>query len=522
MASILKIKRSTGSTPPSALGSGELAYAWDESGGFQLGKLFIGTGSESDGAAANIEVIGGKYFTNMMDHSAGTLTASSAVIVGVDKKINEWLVDDLILDGSSISTATQDLVLLPATGKVSLNGTFEATNFIGSLTGNASTATKLATPRSINIIGPVTSTAVNFDGSANVSIAITDIDMSSSAISGILPVEKGGTGVNTKTGTGSVVLSNSPELTGIPTAPTASLGTSTTQIATTAYVSAAVDAARTGLDAKESVRAATVSNITLFNTQVVDDVSLAEGDRVLVKNQDTASENGIYIVSTTNWIRSSDADQELSPGTFVFVEEGTVNADSGWVLTNDGTVLVGVTAQTWVQFSGAGQIVAGDGLAKVGNTLNVVSGTGITVSADAVALTGQALALHNLSTNGFFTRIGNDLIASRSIIGTADRLTVTNGDGVSDNPTLDIASTYVGQTSITTLGTITTGIWNGSVIGVSYGGTGLSSVASRAIVYGNGTSALGVTGTSSIDGSFLREDATGNPYWSNVVDGGTY
>ena len=114
------------------------------------------------------------------------------------------------------------------------------------------------------------------------------------------------------------------------------------------------------------------------------------------------------------------------------------------------------------------------------------------------------------------------VIIMSTLTGTANRVTVTNGDGVSGNPTIDISTSYVGQNTITTLGTVTTGTWNAGVVGVVYGGTGLNTLTSRGIVFGNGTSPAGVTAASTIDGSFLREDSAGNPYWSNVIDGGTY
>jgi hypothetical protein len=191
-----------------------------------------------------------------------------------------------------------------------------------------------------------------------------------------------------------------------------------------------VDAARSGLDVKDSVRAATVGAITLSGTQTIDDVAVIAGDRVLVKNQGTASQNGIYVVASGAWSRSADANSnaEVTAGMFTFVEEGTVNADSGWVLTTNNPIVLDSTSLVFAQFSGAGQIIAGDGLTKTGNTLDVG--------------------------------------------GTTDRITVT-----ADN--VDIATTYVGQTSITTLGTITTGTWNGTDIAIADGGTG-SSTASGA------------------------------------------
>lgn len=428
------------------------------------------------------------------------------------------------LVNSSLTIGSTSIALGATTASLAGLTSVAATTFTGALTGNASTATTLQTARSIAISGPITGTATSFNGSSDITIPVTALDVGHANVTGTLPVTRGGTGVTTSTGTGSVVLSDSPALTGTPTAPTASFGTNTTQIATTAFVTSAVDAARTGLDVKASVRAATTANITLSNTQTVDGVALAVGDRVLVKDQATASENGIYIVASGAWTRAADFDTttEVTAGAFTFVESGTVNADSGWVVSTDGAITIGTTAIAFAQFSGAGQITAGNGLTKTGNTLNVGAGTGLTVNADDIALTGQALALHNLASNGIIARTAAGTVAARTVTGTANRVTITNGDGVAGNPTIDIASNYVGQNTITTLGTITTGTWNAGVVGVVYGGTGLNTLTSRGIVFGNGTSAAGVTAASTIDGSFLREDAAGNPYWSNVIDGGTY
>jgi hypothetical protein len=198
-----------------------------------------------------------------------------------------------------------------------------------------------------------------------------------------------------------------------------------------------VDAARQGLDVKQSVRAATTGPVNLSNELEAGDtidgtVTLVAGDRVLVKNQGTASQNGIYVVQETGApVRATDANGTadtgtVSGGTFTFVEEGTANADSGWVVSSNGAITVGTDAMNWVQFSGAGAVVAGDGLTKDGATINAV--------------------------------------------GTTDRISVSAN-------AIDIASTYAGQASITTLGTITTGTWNGVDIAVADGGTGASTAA---------------------------------------------
>ena len=171
------------------------------------------------------------------------------------------------------------------------------------------------------------------------------------------------------------------------------LGTPTdaTDAATKSYV----DSAAQGIDWKASVRAATTANVTLAsdleNGDTLDGVTIATGDRVLVKNQSTGSQNGIYVVKVSGAPdRSTDADTgaELTSNFAVFVEEGTVNADQGYVLTNDGAITVGTTALTFTQFTGLGQVVAGDGLSKTGNTLNVTAGTGITITGDAVTNSG--------------------------------------------------------------------------------------------------------------------------------------
>jgi hypothetical protein len=171
------------------------------------------------------------------------------------------------------------------------------------------------------------------------------------------------------------------------------LGTPTdaTDAATKAYV----DSAAQGIDWKASVRAATTANVTLAsdleNGDTLDGVTLATGDRILVKNQSTGSQNGIYVVKASGAPdRSTDADTgaELTSNFAVFVEEGTANADQGYVLTNDGAITVGTTALTFTQFTGLGQVTAGDGLTKTGNTINVNPGTGINITSDQVTNTG--------------------------------------------------------------------------------------------------------------------------------------
>ena len=179
------------------------------------------------------------------------------------------------------------------------------------------------------------------------------------------------------------------------------LGTPTdgTDAATKNYV----DSAAQGIDWKASVRAATTANVTLAsdleNGDVLDGVTLATGNRVLVKNQSTGSENGIYVVASSGApTRSTDCDiaAELTSNFAVFVEEGTLNADQGYVLTNDGAITIGTTALAFTQFTGLGQIVAGTGLDKTGNTLDIDS-TVVTLTGTQT-LTNKTLTSPTLTT----------------------------------------------------------------------------------------------------------------------------
>lgn len=139
-----------------------------------------------------------------------------------------------------------------------------------------------------------------------------------------------------------------------------------------------VDNVSQGLDVKGSVKAATTANITLSGAQTIDGVSLVAGDRVLVKNQTTASANGIYVVAAGAWTRATDMDNWAEvPGAFTFVEQGTVNGDTGWVCTSDQGGTLGTTAITFAQFSGAGTYLAGTGLTLTGNTFSITN-TGVT------------------------------------------------------------------------------------------------------------------------------------------------
>ena len=160
-----------------------------------------------------------------------------------------------------------------------------------------------------------------------------------------------------------------------------------------------VDGVAQGLDVKDSVVAATTANITLSGTQTIDGVSVSADNRVLVKNQSTASQNGLYLCKAGSWQRTDDlASGADAAGMFTFVEQGTANGDKGFVCTtNKGSAVVGTNNLAFSQFSSSGDITAGDGLDKSGSELSldlksngglVIESTELALKLDASSITG--------------------------------------------------------------------------------------------------------------------------------------
>jgi hypothetical protein len=470
MADVIRIKRRAGGAPgaPASLANAELAYNETDH------TLYYGEGTGGAGGSATVIVpIGGSGM-------------GSAALP---------LVDGTASAGTATTFSRGDHIHPTDTSRAPLNSPgFIGTPTAPTVTPGSDSTTKIATTAFVqSAISAVSSGVTSFNGrSGAVNFLAADI-----------------------TGVGGALLAG-PTFTGVPAAPTPANGNNTTQLATTQYVMATrldqlvapnvdvswnshkitglldptnpqdaaskayVDSAIQGLDTKASVRAASTANLTLSATQTVDGVTLIANDRVLVKDQTTQSQNGIYLVQAGAWTRALDVDAwgELVSA-YTFVESGTVNADSGWTCTVDPGGTLGTTAVTWVQFSGAGQINAGAGLTKTGNTIDA--------------------------------------------IGTANRILV-NADNI------DIAATYVGQTSITTLGTITTGVWNGTTIAVANGGTGAAALTGY--LKGNGTSAF--TASASIPntditglGTMAVQNAaavaiTGGTIDGITLDGGTF
>ena len=598
MALTLQIKRSTGSTAPGTLSDGELAYTHGNE------KLFIGDGS-------TVKVIGGKSFNDKLDHTSGTLTASSAIVVDSNSAIDDLNVGNHATTGGSLqlkegtnngthhiqlkspnSLAANVAFTLPAADGSSdqflkTNGSGQLS--FGTVTQTLSLAADSGSNDTFNTGGTLTftggtgigttvsddeisfaidSTVATLDGTqtlTNKSIVATqltgtiadariasssvtqhegDLTVATSQLSGTISNAQlagsisndklAGSIANAKLANSSITIGSdeqalgttitdlngitsldvdnmtldsntisttdsngdlvlSPNGTGSVTVPSgyeARSGFGSDSLVNKTYV----DSVANGLDVKASVRVATTANLAgTYNNGAgtitagsngaisVDGVTLVVNDRVLVKDQSTAAQNGFYKVTTVGsgsaafvLTRTPDADaaEELTAGAFTFTEEGTTNADNGYVLSTNGAITLGTTGITFEQFSGAGQISAGNGLTKTGNTIDAV--------------------------------------------GTADKITVSAN-------AITIASSYVGQNTITTLGTITTGVWNGTDIGVAHGGTGLSAVAKGSVLVANSANTLSaLDGGGSDDGYLFYTSSSDTLSFATSVDGGTF
>jgi len=567
MATVIQIKRSSAATAPSTLKLGEIAYTYGTGTQANSGdRLFIGEGGvDGNGDANNVSVIGGQYFTDMLDHVAGTLTGSSALIADANLAIDQVIV------GNSATVG----------GTVKLNeGTNNGTNFIGLKAPNAVTTTTTFTlpdgdgtagqflktdgsgnldfatvNQFIDLAGDTgtdtynTAETLTFSGTGGMSTTVTDNEVTiaataltnsnlsgSAAISnanlanptitlGSSTLTLGATttdiagltslvvdsitinGATLSTTASNTDIVMSPHGTGTVTVPSGyedRAGFTTNSLANKAYV----DQVAQGLDTKPSTRVATTADLSATYSNgtagvgatltagsngaiSIDGVSLSLNDRVLVKDQSTAAENGIYRVSTVGdgstafvLTRATPEDQpaELTGGSFVFVEEGTANGDNGYVFTHTGAPTFGTTSLDVAQFSGAGQITAGAALSKTGNQLDVeVDDSSIEVNSDALRV--KALGITNAMLAGsidgakienfVFTdegstqgavQIGNamEFLAGEGINTTASGGTLTIAGELASTSNIGVASFNSGNFTVTSGDVTVTTIDGGS------------------------------------------------------------
>lgn len=231
------------------------------------------------------------------------------------------------------------------------------------------------------------------------------------------------------------------------------------QASTDAANKAYVDGVASGLNFKSPVRAATTSPITdladVGSNLAIDAIALVEGDRILVKDQTNAYENGIYIYNQSlgTLIRASDADTsaEVKAGLFVFVNEGATYADTSFVLSTNDPIILGTTNLTFAQFASAGNIMAGLGLTKTGYTIDVGAGDGIDVTADVVSVdvTDFIDTLFGLTENNNDIRINLSASGGLAFSGTgALQAKVKTNAGISvDGDGFAVAAADIADTS---------------------------------------------------------------------------
>jgi len=337
----------------------------------------------------------------------------------------------------------------------------------------------------------------------------------------------------------------------------------TTTNATDAATKAYVDSVAQGLDVKESVHVATTANLaSLSGLLTIDGHTIEAGQRVLVKNQTTGSQNGIYVADSGAWSRSDDFDgtPAVDTGAFTFVEYGTVNGGTGWVLTTTGTITIGTTALAFTQFSGGGTFTAGDALSLTGSEFDVkydnstigingsnqieVKDNGITsakMAAGSVELgtdtvsgtlaianggTGASSVADNLvfagpSTGGPLAPSFRSLVASDLPNHSTDKLTsgtlgVARGGTGAATFTAGFVKSSGGTDALTTASTVSLTTEVTGTLPVANGGTGQSTLTSNGVLLGNGTSGITQTAAGSADQVFRIPGAGGAPAFGAI------
>ena len=573
MALTLQIKRSTGTNAPGSLADGELAYTHGTgTAGNNGDRLFIGDGS-------TVNVIGGQFFSDMLDHTQGTLTASSAITVDSNKAVDDFIIGNNASTGGSlqIKEGTNNgthHVQLKAPNALSGNVEFTLpsadgsadqflkTNGSGTLSfASVSTSFTLAADSGSNDTFNTGETLTFFGGEgidttvANNAITITgedatasnkgiasfasaDFDVSSGAVSikagGVSSTQLAGSIANSKLANSSVTIGSDAvalggtqtDINGLTSLDVDNLtldgntvsstntngnivldpnGTGTVDVSSAKITSVATPSADTdaatkgyvdgvvnGLDVKKSVDFASTANVAgTYNNGAgtitassngalsMDGGSPSNGQRVLLKDQSSNVQNGIYVVTNSGGAgsqyvltRAADADaaSEITGGAFFFVEQGSANADNGYVTTHNGTPTLGTDAITFEQFSGAGQISAGSALTKSGNTLNVaVDDSSIEINSDALRVKASGIT--------------NAMLAG----------------------SIDLTAKVTGA------------------LPVGNGGTGLSSIAKGSVLVANSANTLSALDGGGSNDSFLAYTASSDTLsFATSIDGGTF
>jgi hypothetical protein len=415
-----------------------------------LGAITAVNGTANEITTAQVGTVVTVSLPSALTFTGKTVTGGTLTGVSISGSTNTLTnIANASLVNSSV-TYNGVAVALGASGTITAanpNALTIGTGLTGTSYTGASAVTIAIDSTVATLTGVQTLTNKSIDGSTNTLTNIGNASLTNSSLTvGTTNIALGATSL-TLGGLTSVAVTQDP--------------VSALQLATKQYV----DAVAQGLDPKASCVAATTANITLSGTQTIDGVALIAGDRCLVKNQTTQANNGIYVVSASTWTRSLDMDVWAEvPGAFTFIEQGTTQADTGWVCTSNAGGTIGVTAITFVQFAGVGSYTAGTGLTLTGTQFSITNtavtagsyGSATQVGTFTVNAQGQLTLAGNTTVTpavGSITGLGTGVATALAVnVGTAGAF-VVNG-GALGTPSSGTVTNLTGTASININGTV--------------------------------------------------------------------
>ena len=492
MAALTRIKHltSSGTTAPSSLlKTGEIAYTYGTGTQANAGqRVFIGVGSKSGGIASGQEIIGGKYFTDLLDHAHGTTTANSALIVDGQKHITELNIGSLALEASGGS------------GQV-VTAISTDTSMGGGSASNANLATQLAIKTYVD--AQITAQDLDFQGDTGGALSI-DLDSEVFTIAGTAnEIETAGSG-NTIT----IGLPTNVDIAG-------DLDVATLDVATSAEIASA------------KIEDLTDNRVVIAGTggELEDDANFTFNGTTLdvgAGNFTVAQASGNTVVGGTLQVNGNVTLGNASSDTV----ETQGNLTVGGNLTVQGTTTSVNSTQTTLtdpMIELAKDTSSADGLDrgvrfKYHNGSAVKDGFfGLDIQTERFIFTkdedfsggeNASTPFHDAQFGGVFAgNVQLGITGDNEIDTTSGNLTLDSAGGT---VTVDDNLSVTGTVSLT------------NDLAVSEGGTGVSSFTDNGVLFGDGSNALDVTAASSANGSILQADSGGAPAFSNIIDGGTF